>query len=146
MNKLKRILLVEDNEADQFVFILALEGLDNAVIWDVANNGREAMDRLSNCSDLPDLIFLDINMPKMDGIECLSEILKNPLTRYIPVIMLSSDTGKAELARELGARAFIEKPCDYRLLPEHIEQVINLDFMADSPFADQTLQTRASLN
>jgi len=69
-------------------------------------------------------------MPVMNGIECLSEIIKNPQIRNIPVVILTSDTGHAELACKLGAKAFLKKPADNKILREQLEQMINLDFVS----------------
>ena len=126
----KNIFLVDDDLDDQFFFIEALSEIENATLYDVANNGKEALDRLKDSVILPGLIFMDINMPVMNGIECLSEIIKNPQIRNIPVVMLTTDTGQAELACKLGARAFLTKPSNGKILRKQLEQMINLDFVS----------------
>ena len=140
MNTLKNVFLVDDDTDDQLFFIEALSEIENAALYDVANNGREALDRLENSVVLPALIFMDINMPIMNGIECLSKIIKNPQIRNIPVVILTSDTGQAELVCRLGAKAFLKKPSDSKILRQQLEQLINLDFVADSRIANQTFQ------
>src|ERR1043165_892304 len=110
MKKIKSILLVEDNQADRFFFISALKEIENAILFDVAKNGKEALERLENRTVLPDLIFMDINMPVMNGIECLAAIQKKPDTKDIPVVILTTATELIEVVRELGAKAFVEKP------------------------------------
>ena len=137
MKTSKSILLVEDDKDDQYFFIEALSKIENATIYDVASNGKEALDKLKNSVILPDLIFMDINMPLMNGIECLSEIIKTSKIRDIPVVILSTDTGKAEIVRELGAKAFIKKPCDIKILHEKLKQMINSDFIVDSLIGNQ---------
>jgi CheY-like chemotaxis protein len=141
MKQLKTILLVEDDEDDQEFFMEALSKIENATLYDVANNGKEALDRLENSAIFPDLIFTDINMPVMNGIECLSEIIKNPQTRNIPVVILSSSTLQVELVHKLGAKAFIKKPSDSKTLRSQLQQMISLDFIADSRISNQTFQT-----
>jgi len=144
MNTNKNILLVEDDKDDQELFIAALSEVDKAAIYDIANNGKEALNKLENSSALFSLIFMDINMPVMNGIECLSEIVKKPEIRNIPVVILSTDTGHIETVRKLGAKAFIKKPADGKSLRNQLEQLINLDFNTDSSIANQTFQTALS--
>ena len=141
MRKAKTILLVDDDEDDQLFFIKALSEIDNATLYTLANNGKEALDTLENSAIPPSLIFMDINMPMMNGIECLAEIIQNPQTRNIPVIFLSTDQRQIEPARKLGAKAFINKTANVKQLREQIEQMINLDFITESHVADQTLRT-----
>ena len=140
MKKLKSILLVEDDEDDQFFFIEAMSQIENATLYAVAKNGREALDCLENSTTLPDIIFMDINMQIMNGIECLTNIMKNPMICNIPVVMLTTSSAQKELVHTLGASAFIKKPWDGKLLYTQIEQMINLDFILDSHIAHQTFQ------
>jgi CheY-like chemotaxis protein len=124
----KSILLIEDDIEDQEFFLEAVSEIENACIYHVAGNGKEALDRLQQSSILPDLIFSDVNMPFMNGIECLSEIKMNPRTKNIPVFILSSAVNDAAIVRELGARAFIVKPNSSRILRQQIEKIINENF------------------
>ena len=140
MKKLKSILLVEDDEDDQFFFIEAMSKIENATLYAIAKNGKEALDCLENSSTLPDIIFMDINMQIMNGIECLTLIMKNPLICTIPVVMLTTSSAQKELAHSLGAKAYIKKPWDEKLLYAQIEQMINLDFILDGDIAIRTFQ------
>jgi CheY-like chemotaxis protein len=92
----------------------------------VANNGKEALGILGNSVSLPDLIFLDINMPVMNGLECLIEIVKNPRTNTIPVVILSSAFEQAEHSRKLGAKGFIKKSPDLKELRTELHRIITL--------------------
>lgn len=123
---LKKIFLVEDDMDDQFFFTKAVGEIKNAHLLGIAKNGSEAIDMMENPDKLPDIIFMDNNMPVMGGIECLTRLKKNSLTKDIPVIMLTTDIGCAENARELGAKAFIKKPSNLKILHDKIEQMINL--------------------
>lgn len=140
----KSILLIEDDSHDQFFFLQALKNIDDAFLLDVACNGKEAIDKLSEAIILPDLIFTDINMPVMNGIECLTELRSNPLTRSIPVVILSTDTGQIDRIRAIGANAFIKKPNNCELLRERIVEMIYLDFARDRYLAEQTFLTALS--
>ncbi len=140
MKKLKSILLVEDDEDDQFFFIEAMSKIENATLYAIAKNGKEALDCLENLSTLPDIIFMDINMQIMNGIECLTLIMKNPLICNIPVVMLTTSSGEKQLTHTLGASAYIKKPWDRESLYKQIEQMINLDFVLDSDIAMRTFK------
>jgi CheY-like chemotaxis protein len=90
---------------------------------------------------------MDINMPVMDGIECLSIIKNNPKTKSIPMVILSSATEKKEIMKKLGAKAFLEKPWDDKILKRQIEQMVDMDFTVDNVIANQTFEPKfASLS
>ena len=136
MENSKRILLIEDNKDDQFFFIQALKEIESVTLFHIANNGKEALDKLTSCAVLPDLIFTDIHMPVMDGVEYLSATIKMPLIRDIPVVVLSSDTSQMESISHLGVRAFIEKPTNCMVLQKLVEYVLDMGFMTDENAAD----------
>jgi CheY-like chemotaxis protein len=122
------ILLIEDDKHDQYFFSQAILEIASVKLWQVANNGREALDILRSADHLPDLIFTDIHMPVMDGVECVSEIKKLPNICDIPVVVLSSDTSKIEILTKMGVKVFIEKPGDYILLQRLLAHVLAMDF------------------
>jgi CheY-like chemotaxis protein len=136
MKKSTQILLIEDNKHDQYFFVQALKEIESASLFHVANNGKEALHKLASSDTLPDLIFTDINMPVMDGIEYLSETVKMPLIMDIPVAVLSSDTTKMETLRDLGVRVFIEKPEDCNVLQKLVEYVLDMSFMTSETSTD----------
>ena len=140
METSKCILLIEDNKHDQFFFNQAIQQIEYASMYHVANNGREALDILDRSKALPDIIFTDINMPVMDGVECLSEIVKTPKIKDIPVVVLSSDTSKIEILTEMGVKVFIEKPADSRILKTLIEYVLSMEFMIKGCMSKVKLQ------
>lgn len=123
MNQLTRvaiILLVEDNPADQQLTIRAFkQGKINTHIH-LANDGQEAMDYLLNQGKFtskvdnprPDLILLDINMPRKDGKQVLKEIRSNPTIKMIPVVMLTTSDQEKDIldSYNLGVNAYISKP------------------------------------
>jgi len=126
---LKSILLVEDDKDDQVFFIEALSKIKKATLYDVANNGKEALEKLKDRDTLPDFIFMDINMPLMNGVECLAAILKNPRTRNISVIILATDTWHTDLLSRLGAKAILKKPIEMKTLQWMLERIINSEFI-----------------
>jgi CheY-like chemotaxis protein len=115
--KRMKILLVDDNEADVYLFREAFRAVQRVHELDIARDGEEALRHLHAAGGkehLPDLIMLDLNLPKMDGFEVLRAIRADSKLRAIPVIVLSSSSDEREVRRayELGANAYIVKPMD----------------------------------
>ena len=140
MRIVKSIFLVEDDLDDQEFFVEALNEIENASLYGIANNGHEALIKLKH-HVMPDMIFMDIHMPHMNGIECLTKIVQTDQTRFIPVIMLSTAIPHIEKVRSLGARGFIEKPSDNRVLRTHLEKMINADYTWDHSLTNQHFTT-----
>lgn len=138
MNSLKKILLVDDDVDDQEFFIEALTGIENTHLFGIANNGIEALKSLDNVNALPDYIFLDFNMPLMNGVECLMNIRTQTVTKDIPVFMLSSAIEQAELSRTLGAKGFIKKSADIYELHTQLDRIINENIIVNYVTAGET--------
>jgi len=122
MNELKRIMLVEDSARDVELTLAALEehNLANEVI--VTRDGAEALDFLyrrgnfaTRSSGNPAVIFLDIKMPKVDGLEVLRHIKADSNLNMIPVVMLTSSREEKDLIESyrLGVNAYVVKPVDF---------------------------------
>ena len=109
------VLLVDDDQDDQFFFCDILSELMPSAKCHTSNNGLEAILYLNSASDLPTVIFLDLNMPFMNGFECLHEIKKDKRFQNIPVIIIttSSNPYDKEKTKEMGAIHFFTKPSDY---------------------------------
>lgn len=121
------ILLVEDNEGD---LVLTMEALKEARILNrinVARDGEEALKMLAPGNALPDLVLLDINLPKIDGMEVLSTIKSDDRLRQIPVIMLSTSSAESDIARSYANHAnhFITKPVDLDRFISVIREIEN---------------------
>jgi chemotaxis family two-component system response regulator Rcp1 len=124
------ILLVEDNLADVRLTIEALKDAKVTNALRVARDGVEAMELLrSNISkkDLPDLILLDLNLPKKDGREVLKEIKEDSALRQIPVVILTTSQAEQDIVRGylLGANAFIVKPVDLEKFFTVVKSIAN---------------------
>lgn len=106
------LLLIDDDADDQEIFLSALAFIDNSIRCSLASNGQEAIQHLGASESLPDLIFLDLNMPVMNGMQFLQELKSNQRTKHIPVIIYStaSDQHTIRQAQELGAYQFYTKP------------------------------------
>jgi CheY-like chemotaxis protein len=120
-------LLVDDDEDDKEIFCLALQNIDPSIDCRTASDGLEALSILKDGSFVPDFIFLDLNMPVMNGKECLKEIRKQNHLHDTPVIIFS--TSSAERDREetkaLGASAFITKPPLVSTLAKKLSDIFN---------------------
>lgn len=108
----KTCFLIDDDIDDQEIFALALSQIGEQFQCLVANNGYEGLQILKNQIKLPHYIFLDLNMPRMNGKECLKEIKKIDRLKNIPVIIYSTSSSIIDIAdaRSLGASDFITKP------------------------------------
>ena len=112
---MKRILLAEDNPADVYLLREALSlQRGETVELTVVSDGEEAMNYIQTQGHCPDLIVLDLNLPKSDGSDVLRCIRENPELGSVPVVILtSSDSPRDRLAIEkLGASCYITKPSD----------------------------------
>ena len=132
MSDLRTILLAEDNSKDVELTLEALSehNLANQVF--VVRDGVEAMEYLrcegkysTRKRENPAVIFLDIKMPRMDGIEVLKTIRSDPSLKTIPVVMLTSSREEPDLKKsyELGANAYVVKPVDFEDFIEAVKQV-----------------------
>jgi CheY-like chemotaxis protein len=132
MNPLRRILLVEDSLKDIDLTLAALEEHNLANKVDVARDGAEALDYLhrrgrfaGRDNNLPVVVFLDIKMPKLNGIEVLQKMKSDPALKQLPVVMLTSSKEEPDLATcyELGANAYVVKPVDFQQFVNAVKQV-----------------------
>ncbi len=139
---MRNLFLVDDDTDDQEFFIEAMDKLENVTLSGLANNGKEALNKLIHSKTLPDFIFLDFNMPLMNGIECLAELKKMPLTKDIPVFMLSTAFEQAELCEKIGAKGFIKKSADLHGLETQLDCIINMNTSINYVIADQTFINR----
>src|SRR6186713_1099195 len=108
--------LADDDEDDRMLFSEALMEINPSIKCIMAKNGEEALFLLSNgLFELPDYIFLDLNMPVMNGLKCLAEIKKSAQLKNIPVVVYSTSSKKEyeEESKKLGAMNFFIKPPDF---------------------------------
>jgi DNA-binding response OmpR family regulator len=111
-----RILLVEDNPDDVEITQRALARSRVANELHVARDGQEALDHLFGDSPRPDLILLDVNLPKANGIEVLAKIRADAALTVIPVIMLTASDREEDIVRSytLGSNTYIQKPVQFQ--------------------------------
>ena len=126
----KSYMIVDDDAEDREFFCDAVKEIDLSAECFEANNGEDALKKLRSQKRLPYLIFLDLNMPRMDGKSCLAELKKDNLLKHIPVIIYttSSSHKDVEETRELGASYFLTKPADFGILRKKISSLIEMDW------------------
>jgi CheY-like chemotaxis protein len=119
-------LLVDDDLDDQEVFLMTLEKINKNILCLTANNGVEALSLLTPGSFVPDYIFLDVNMPKMNGIECLRNIKELTHLNTCKIFMYSttSETSVLEKSKKLGATDFIVKPSSVIVLEKTLAGIL----------------------
>lgn len=124
--ELKRILLVDDDADDQLIFTDAIREVTGDFQCITANNGLEAMVHLRTLKPVPSLIFIDLNMPFMNGFECLRQIKADSKFSPIPVIVFTTSDNPAdkELTKKLGAAMFLTKTDNYELLKSKLTEIL----------------------
>jgi CheY-like chemotaxis protein len=129
---LKRILLAEDNAADAELTLEALGENNLANRDDVVRDGVEALDYLhrrgayaDRPAELPLALFLDLKMPRMDGLEVLRAIKSDPALKILPVVMLTSSREDSDLTESyrLGANSYVVKPVDFVQFTQAIREL-----------------------
>lgn len=130
MSKEIKILLVEDNEGD---IVLTMQALKKANVTNgvnVARDGDEALkylkkEREFKSAETPDLILLDINLPKVDGMEVLAEIKSDEKLKTIPVVMLTTSDSENDIIRSYNnhANCYITKPVDFAKFMEVVQMI-----------------------
>jgi CheY-like chemotaxis protein len=132
MNRLKRILLVEDQSRDVELTLAALEEYHLANEVAVARDGVEALDYLycrgkfaGRSDGNPAVILLDIKMPRLNGLEVLREIKSDPNLKFVPVVMLTSSREEPDLKKsyELGVTAYVVKPVDFQQFTDAVKHI-----------------------
>lgn len=119
----KKVFLIDDDEDDRELFCEAMEEVAPDIVCYTAANGRKALTQMANKElEIPDIIFLDINMPVMNGWQCLAMLKEQELYKNIPVIMYSTSSHPehVEKAQQLGALGFFTKPPNFNNLKDSL--------------------------
>jgi CheY-like chemotaxis protein len=119
-----RILLADDDADDRELFEEALSDVHPNAVLTTAQDGEELMFILQNYHK-PDLLFLDLNMPRKNGKECLKEIAKDPVLKKIPIIIFSTSANPLDIDETfaLGAVLFMRKPNSYEELKRNVTEI-----------------------
>ena len=131
--KSTHILFSDDDTDDALLFTQAADLMTTSILLSFAEDGEQLMRYLSR-ETLPDLIFLDLNMPVKNGIECLEEIRSDKNLDYLPVIIYTtSDNPKdIETCFSLRAKLYVVKPTSFESIIKTLKKIINMDFTHQS--------------
>ncbi len=130
MIKPPTLFIVDDDDDDKEMLIEIVSDIDNSIRCLSASNGKEALQLLRKAEALPDLIFLDLNMPLMNGKQCLQQLKQDVRLSIIPVIIFSTSNAweEKEDAKRLGADLFITKPSCLKHLKQELEKIFKQYF------------------
>ena len=130
------IFLADDDEDDRIFNAEALSEITSPIVITQFTNGVELMAELHSDKPLPDIIFLDLKMPMMDGFECLSDIKEIEAFSQIPVVIYSTSFHEEEVdrLREMGATLYLQKPSSFDQLKKLLKK--SLDDIAAMKSAD----------
>jgi CheY-like chemotaxis protein len=123
------ILLADDDDDDRLLFKDVLKEYSKDSNVKFAHNGEHLMTLLRS-EELPDVLFLDLNMPLKNGIECLEEIRSDEKLKDLPVVIFSTSAhpGTINQMYDIGAHLYVRKPNDFRTLRKAIQEVLKKDW------------------
>ncbi len=125
------VLLADDDDDDRLFFKDAIEKVKVKTVVNMVNDGVELMDYLNNSTlRLPNLVFLDLNMPRKGGMECLKEIRSNHLLKDLSIAIYSTSGLEKDIEETFinGANIYIKKPNDFEELKKILATVININW------------------
>lgn len=128
-----RVLLVEDSDEDAFLVLRALEKQLCRPIITRLENGEKAIeflfpeDTVMSKIALPKLILLDLDMPRVNGIEVIEKVKSDQRTKFIPIVVLTSSRQESDIiaSYRLGANSYVQKPDDYHEFNQTIHEIVN---------------------
>tara|TARA_B100000929_G_C15383411_1_gene378647 strand:- start:214 stop:645 length:432 start_codon:yes stop_codon:yes gene_type:complete len=135
-----KVVLVDDDEDDRMFFADALQEIDLKTDLTEFHNGQELLDYLTeSCTEFPQLIFLDLNMPVMDGFECLKKIRSNPKFEDLVVAIYSTSSSERDIEETFvnGANIYINKPNKFEELKKTIAQVVKRNWQYEENEMDK---------
>lgn len=130
-NDVMHILLADDDEDDRLFFIDAFEEIKIKTKVETVNDGVELMNYLTRPDIiLPHILFLDLNMPRKGGIDCLLELKRIDLVKNIAVVIYSTSASEEDIEETfvLGANVYLKKPSDFSTLKKTLEAVITTNW------------------
>jgi CheY-like chemotaxis protein len=126
----KHIFVADDDEQDRMLFQEVINDLPSLVYLTMASDGDEAVTILAQLDQLPDVVFLDLNMPVKDGFECLKEMKHSKKLQSLPVIIFSASTHPSAVneAYEKGAHLYVRKPNDFLNFRKIVQYVLAINW------------------
>lgn len=135
------IILADDEDNDRLLFVDALKELKLKITIHTVNDGVELMEYLNNGNNiLPQLIFLDLNMPRKNGLECLKEIKSNSKLNDIAIAIFSTSMSENDIEQTLmnGANVYINKPNSFDELKQALKKVITVAYLYQNTFFNKS--------
>lgn len=134
---IRNVILADDDADDLLIFEEMLRAIDPSVKLEVVTDGQELLHLLQNI--YPDLLFLDLDMPVKNGLECLVEIRGNERLKNLPVVVFSSTTRPANIqtAYEMGAHLFLIKSPSYQEHLAAVKAILALDWSEPEEIKNQ---------
>ena len=130
-NDVLYIVLAEDDEDDRLFFKEALQEIKIKTVIDFVDDGLQLMNYLNQPANrLPQVVFLDLNMPVKSGMECLLEIRRNNRLKDLAIVIYSTSASEEDIEEAFvnGANIYIKKPNDFSLLKSTLAKVISLNW------------------
>lgn len=123
-----RVLLADDNKEDCNHFQEAINGFNPSITFSIVSNGEQLIEHLGKKKKLPHILFLDLNMPRKNGFDCLEEIKRDEKFKSLPVIIFSTSYNPdiVNMLYQKGAHYYIHKPTTYTELKKAINKVLAL--------------------
>ena len=125
------VLLADDDEDDRLIFKEALEDIKIKTIVTTVNEGIEVMEYLTQDGVLlPDVVFLDLNMPRKNGMQCLEEIRNSPALKHLTIATYSTSGAERDIEETfvMGANVYIKKPNDFSTLKKVVEEAMRTNW------------------
>ena len=125
------VLLADDDEDDRLFFREAFEEIKIKTKVKTVNDGVELMNNLTKKgNEMPHILFLDLNMPRKNGMDCLMEIKRSDNLKDIPVAIYSTSASEEDIENTFvkGANVYIKKPSDFSTLKKILEEVITINW------------------
>lgn len=129
MNHL-HIMLADDDEDDRSFFVEAFKEVKIKYTISTFNDGVELMEYFDEGNPLPDIIFLDLNMPRKSGMECLKEIRRNKRLKDVSIAIYSTSSSEQDIEDTFisGANVYIKKPSDFTQLKKILSDVVHINW------------------
>jgi DNA-binding response OmpR family regulator len=135
--RMKSIMLAEDDEDDRMMFKEVIQQVNPGFTLQIVSDGHQLLSLLENI--LPDILFLDLDMPYKNGLECLVAIRENEKMQDLPVVMFSSTTRQANIqtAYEMGAHLFLIKSAYFKEYVASVNAILELDWSNPGTIKEQ---------
>lgn len=125
------VLLAEDDEDDQYIFSEAIKQLSTEIELLIVNDGLGILNIINTTEHfIPHIIFLDLNMPRMNGLECLKAIRKREIFKNTPCIILSTSTAVEDIDKTYNCKAnlYLQKPSDFEDFEKMLNKILEIEW------------------